>query len=119
MPIPGPGDGLGAPCRFPVGNSLPLDIRSLLEDTRCMTNMMTPAETAAADQAAAKERSFEIKAARAALVFLWVMFSLAIYAWLGIRGDVPLPSWSPVGQQQQEQQEQRYEPPPPENSVQV
>ena len=68
-------------------------------------NTMNPAALAAADQAQAKERDFEKKAVTTALIVLWLGLALGTYSYLGLRGDVPLPSWSPAGQHQLEQQE--------------
>lgn len=66
---------------------------------------ITPAALAAQDQAQARERNFERHAHNAMLFILWIGFSLGVYSFLAIRGDVPPMPWSPIGQYQQQQQD--------------
>lgn len=73
---------------------------------------MTVAELAASDQAEAKEREFERRAARYARYILGAFLILAGYGVLASGGWVPAAPWSPIGQQQQAPVEspERYQP---------
>lgn len=62
-----------------------------------MVDMTTPAELAQADQLAAKEREFDRKAQRAALVVLLILLPFMVYGVLAAYGVLPVMPWSPMG----------------------
>lgn len=60
---------------------------------------MTPAEVAAADQAAAREREFDRRAATVARVVLALYVLAGLYAALALSGYLPVAPWSPAAGQ--------------------
>lgn len=64
------------------------------------------AQIALQDQADAKEREWERRAATVALFLLWVFFSLGVYFALAAKGYVPAAPWSPIGKYQHHQYRQ-------------
>lgn len=57
---------------------------------------MTPAEVAAADQAGAREREFDRKAATVARVLLALYLLAGLYAAVALAGYLPVAPWSPA-----------------------